>query len=148
MKIEYSDEFKKDAAKLGLGDYGYTPKWWEPVWWGFSGRLGEIFSIPKRIKWFIQRGTRGYADCDTWSLDSYIAGWLPSALRQFADEAFSHPIGTPMGKWKKTLRDIATNLEKAHDYLDLAKDYSPKKATKAKNKALTLLKKHWFDLWW
>ena len=26
----------------------------------------------KEIKWFIQRGKRGYADCDWWNLDSHI----------------------------------------------------------------------------
>ena len=34
----------------------------------------------REIKWFIQRGRRGWADCDTWSLDSYLSGWLPGAL--------------------------------------------------------------------
>ena len=27
----------------------------------------------KEIKWFIQRGKRGYAECDWWNLDSYIS---------------------------------------------------------------------------
>jgi hypothetical protein len=35
----------------------------------------------REIKWFIQRGRRGWADCDVWSLDNYLNGWLPNALR-------------------------------------------------------------------
>lgn len=39
-----------------------------------------LLNIPREIKWFYQRGTRGYADCDTWCLNHYIASWLPEAL--------------------------------------------------------------------
>jgi hypothetical protein len=34
-----------------------------------------------RVKHFIQRGRRGWADCDTWSLDDYLSGIMPDALR-------------------------------------------------------------------
>jgi len=44
------------------------------------------------IKYFIQRGHRGWADCDTWSLDNYIDGWMPAALRHL--KATKH--GVPM----------------------------------------------------
>lgn len=33
----------------------------------------HISMIPKEIKWFIQRGKRGWADCDIWSYDNYNA---------------------------------------------------------------------------
>jgi len=36
----------------------------------------------REIKWFIQRGRRGYADCDVWSLDDYLDRWMPNALRR------------------------------------------------------------------
>lgn len=32
------------------------------------------------MKFKIQRAQRGWADCDTWSLDHYLAEWLPDAL--------------------------------------------------------------------
>lgn len=31
-----------------------------------------IKNIPKKIKWFIQRGSRGYADCDIYDLDYWF----------------------------------------------------------------------------
>lgn len=31
-----------------------------------------IRNIPREIKWFVQRGKHGIADCDWWSLDTYI----------------------------------------------------------------------------
>ena len=45
----------------------------------------KVADIPYEIKWFIQRGKRGYADCDLWSLDSYLSGFLPKALRKMAE---------------------------------------------------------------
>ena len=43
------------------------------------------------VKWFIQRGWRGYADCDVWSIDWYLCGWLPGALRQLANNVHGVP---------------------------------------------------------
>lgn len=43
------------------------------------------------VVWYYQRATRGYADCDTWSLDDYLNEWLPNALRLLA----MNKIGIP-----------------------------------------------------
>lgn len=53
------------------------------VWWPLERFKDKIFGIPDEIKYFIQRGRRGYADKDLWSFDYYIAGWMPDALRDF-----------------------------------------------------------------
>jgi hypothetical protein len=49
----------------------------------------EMYS---EVKWFIQRGKRGWADRDVWSLDYYLNGWMPEALRHL--KKTKH--GTPM----------------------------------------------------
>src|SRR6266852_1897293 len=36
--------------------------------------LNRIVWWIKGLKWFWQRGRRGWADCDTWSFDNYLAG--------------------------------------------------------------------------
>jgi hypothetical protein len=36
----------------------------------------------REVRYFIQRGRRGWSDRDVWSLDHYLSGWLPDALRQ------------------------------------------------------------------
>lgn len=56
-----------------------------------------------QVKWFIQRGRRGYADCDVWSLDYYLAGWLPKALTHLQDNNISHPTGMTSKGWKTRL---------------------------------------------
>lgn len=44
------------------------------------------------VKSFFQRGWRGWADCDVWSLNCYTNRWLPDALRRL--RATKH--GLPM----------------------------------------------------
>ena len=44
------------------------------------------------IKWFLQRGWRGYADCDLWSMDDWLAEMLPRALRQLKENKHGTPI--------------------------------------------------------
>lgn len=77
------------------------------------------------IKWFIQRGHRGYADCDVWGLDSYLCDWLPAALRELASDIGGVPCdlakinkdGThdvtdkEINNWKAQLRIIADGFE-------------------------------------
>ena len=61
----------------------------------------------REIKWFIQRGRRGWADCDVWSLDNYLNGWLPSALRCLKEQKQGVPSSMfepedciPEGDWR------------------------------------------------
>lgn len=66
------------------------------------------------IKYFAQRGRRGWADCDTWSLDYYLDGWLPDALRHL--KKTKH--GTPMGMFPtepEYIDETGNPTEAAHE---------------------------------
>src|SRR5258708_21045784 len=56
-----------------------------------------------QAKWFIQRGWRGYADCDVWGLDSYLAGWMPEALERLQKNKLGYPIGMKRQGWDSRL---------------------------------------------
>ena len=43
------------------------------------------------IKWFLQRGRRGWADRDTWSMDSYLERVIPGMLIRLANAAHGYP---------------------------------------------------------
>jgi hypothetical protein len=43
----------------------------------------HICDTPRQIKWFCQRGKRGYADCDLWNLGPYTITTLLAALKEF-----------------------------------------------------------------
>lgn len=43
------------------------------------------------IKWLWQRAQRGYADCDVWSLDSYLALVITNSVEQLKNTGHSYP---------------------------------------------------------
>jgi predicted N-acyltransferase len=49
-------------------------------WWK------KIIGFPRdwclNIKWFIQRGQRGFADCDVWDFDNYLARIISNGCKQ------------------------------------------------------------------
>lgn len=100
-----------------------------------------------KIKWFIQRGTRGYADCDVWDLDSYICTWLPKALRQLRDTGCGYPMEETAKKWKDILTQMADGFEAHNLSLELPDNKEFKKQnTKLKN-GLKLFTKYFNCLW-
>jgi hypothetical protein len=57
----------------------------------FKHTIGTPRDWYKEVKWFIQRGRRGWADRDTWSLDWYLSGWMPDALRHLKNTKHGVP---------------------------------------------------------
>lgn len=62
-------------------------------WWKYWLSPRSYYNC---VKWNIQRASRGWADCDTWSLDSYLSEWLPDALRHLK----KHKHGTPCSMYE------------------------------------------------
>jgi hypothetical protein len=59
------------------------------IWWNW------LEERPRKLYWFLQRGWRGYADCDTWDFDNYLSTIIPQALRQLK----KYQTGLPT--WRK-----------------------------------------------
>jgi len=90
----------------------------ESFWYGILRLVDWVIRVPYYIKWFVQRGIRGYADCNIWNLDCYLAKMIPKALRELADISHGCPPdffdlygekGTEM--WKQTLVSMAKGFE-------------------------------------
>lgn len=58
---------------------------------------------PRMIKDFVQRGYRGYSDRDVWSMDWYLAHWMPVAIENLRDNSYGNPI--TMDEWSETEDD-------------------------------------------
>lgn len=79
-----------------------------------------IESIPRRIKSFIQRGIRGWADSDTWEFDTYLAKVISGGVKHLRDNKTGFPL---MGKnmseeqsrkeWKNILNKIIKTFKTA-----------------------------------
>src|ERR1700678_910209 len=84
---------------------------------GWNGLLNHKLNprlILNSIVWRRQRAKRGWADRDTWSLDSYIAKVISEMLVYLADHTHSYPGGgsewpTPED-WDTHLRDLARRM--------------------------------------
>ena len=68
---------------LGSGYKMFCSRWWKH--W-LSPQTYYYW-----LKYKIQRAQRGWADCDTWSLDNYLAEWLPAALRHLKEHSHGFP---------------------------------------------------------
>ena len=63
------------------------------VWRFFHYGYGDPRNIYHDIRAFVQRGRRGWADRDVWSVDSYLNSWLPDALRKLKKDKHGVPMG-------------------------------------------------------
>lgn len=75
------------------------------------------------VKWFIQRGRRGYSDRDSWNLGYYLAQWMPEAVRSLkaghgvparfvdVDEPTEMDMVRYRAQWDVTLETIAKGFE-------------------------------------
>jgi len=75
----------------------------------------------KRLKWFYQRGKRGWADCDWWSMDYYLAGIIIPMLKELKANTISYPgvrdASTPE-KWDALLDEMIEGFEAAQRVLE------------------------------
>lgn len=97
---------------------------WQPKGWGFDYSAlcvnikkdiaervrysirGNPVKLPKRlyleVKYLYQRAFRGWADCDVWSLDTSMLGYLGGAIHQLGQNPSGAPHGYP-NKYTKGL---------------------------------------------
>ena len=70
----------------------------------------------KRVKWFIQRGSRGYADCDWWALSYNLTKVILPMLKQMREHSMSYPgygqASTPE-KWDALFDEMIEGFELA-----------------------------------
>jgi len=126
--------------------------------------MNKIQDLYYKVKYFIQRGKRGWADCDVWDLDHYICDLMIQTLTHLKTitngcppELFDKNATNQSWKWEKILDEIIEgfnagkeiideknifNIENIEDY---QKEY--KYLLKKFNKGIELLKQYFFYLW-
>lgn len=96
------------------------------------------------IKYFIQRGRRGYSDRDCWGLSDHLSSILPGMLRSLKDENNE--------KWDELLESMAQGFEadiKANKMFckELFLTDKHTKLKKQRDESLKLLVKYYDSLW-
>ena len=119
--------------------------------WSYMYLAGHPWIIVKesyyRIKWFIQRGHRGYADCDVWGLDGYLAGWMPAALKQLEDNKLGRPCGMTRRGWDTRLRIMREGFEAARAIGDIPEKEQYRQLKRRLDKGLKVFSEHYLSLW-
>ena len=59
--------------------------------WVFHRIKNFLTNIPKRIKFFYQRGKRGYSDQDVWNMDWWFFSVVIPMLKQLRDTKQGYP---------------------------------------------------------
>lgn len=122
----------------------------ENIWWKAKRVWEAPFNFRREIKWFIQRGRRGYADCDWWDFDTYLSDMIPKALKAFVKEGIGYPGYKPMDtpqKWKKALKKMARGFEAHNEIGYFPRGAKLKKLQKEYKEGMELFVEHFGHLW-
>ena len=66
------------------------------------------------IKYFIQRGKRGYSNFDLMDMDTYLLDLIPNMLKSFKEKKDGFPSDLDEDKWNCILDEIINCFEKAN----------------------------------
>lgn len=124
-----------------LGSYNYAAYLYQP-----HKYFGDLYD---RVKWFIQRGYRGYSDRDTWSIDWYLCDWMPRALETLKNRKIGHPVGLTRRSWNVRLDRMinAFHIARKIQNANYKTQVEVQQALKQFRKDFNLVKIHFFSLW-
>lgn len=117
--------------------------------------------IYNQIKYFIQRGKRGYSDFDLMDFDAYLLELIPNALKDFNHKRDTYPSELSDEEWNDILNKIIFCFENANDlavFFINSPEEESQKSNKLKEKeeyiqknleqGFKLLLKYFHDLWY
>jgi len=90
----------------------------------------------KWLKWCLQRGFRGWADCDWWSMDYYLIDIIIPMLKTLRDNQMGHPCDLTEEQWVEKLNEMIEGFEAGKRVLDdeyyeiVSPDFPEKDATR------------------
>jgi len=107
--------------------------------------LEELF---RHLKWAWQRAYRGWDDTVVWSIDYYLAQYMPIWLRKLKEDKKGIPIGLTEEEWSVILYKITTGFEVAYKIIEMDYDgHGQEIAYKKFEEGMDLFKEYFFSLW-
>jgi len=113
-----------------------------------------LFNLWQDIRAFVQRGRRGYADCDVWNFDDYLSEVISSALRYLREIQQGYPGidgAATEEEWDIVLGKIIRGFDAWTEMNDIDTDWDNKmlmtKLCKEYKDGLDLFAK-WFGYLW
>ena len=148
--LEEWDAIEQAERKTLRGKIKYA--WEDFIYYPTYRFFDKIRGIPDEIKYFIQRGRRGYSDRDTWNIDYYLSSWMPQALKKMISYGNGYPgvgaANTPE-KWKVIVKKIAKGFQASYkigefEYNTLTQK---KRLQAVQEEGLKLFTKYFDNLW-
>ena len=137
----------------------------------FNTVINTIKDFPSEVKWFYQRGSRGWSDRSAWAIDAWLVDNLIPMLERLKGDKHGTPIsmfrkkdgvdkdGNPTDeadvlaeqRWNNVLNEIIYGLKCAKKLQDMDYDYEDKeltkRLTKSSQRSFELIGKYLFNLW-
>lgn len=83
--------------------------------WIFYKIINFIKRIPKEIKWFFQRGKRGWADIDVICMDYWFFRTVIPMLKRLKDTKHGYPVDMTEEEWDEKLNKMIRCFEEANE---------------------------------
>ena len=158
-EVKYAPGVQKSMARIGILMDSYKPSALTVLKWKAEKLLSWPSDAYHEIKYFIQRGKRGYSDNDCWGIDWYLSDIIPGMLDTMINDkkggGNSYP-GEGWGKeansiksWQATVRKMAKGF-KAHNKLgsfDWKNEEHRKKLEAERDEGMKLFVKYFDHLW-
>ena len=126
---------KEDVLRLPPRRYNkipiFTKSGYRMTYWKYWSTTLNPLTYYKDIVTFYQRGRRGWADRDCWSLDTYMARWIGDALHHLQSQAFHYGTTDEKGIQEyKRMIDAWDSYRHFTDDCDCIDDYKKGLSTK------------------
>ena len=126
------------------------------------GRWGIMYNARQNIKFFIQRGRKGYCDKDLWEMNTWFTRTVSRMMKEFSKVNISYPEKSDAicpgynemsdkekyQAFTKLTYHIGELLEQSGGYMHLWEYREEAERIRAKDKAFDLIRDNFFDLWW
>lgn len=83
--------------------------------WIFYRIINFFKYLPNNIKWFIQRGIRGYSDYDTWDIDYWFLNTIVPMLKQLKENKHGYPGNITAEEWDNILDKMILYFTEANE---------------------------------
>jgi len=110
--------------------------WPERLWWKIENCWKFIIRIPREIKWFFQRAIRGWADCDTWCFDWYLAKIISQGLKRLKKHKMGFPAVYTEKQWDEIIDCIIKAFELSQKVCNNELEYVPRLPPESYNDSL------------
>ena len=149
---------------------------WREKWYNkyfvipFHTLIRAIKDFPSEVKWFYQRGSRGWSDRSAWSIDTWLVDNLIPMLERLKRDKHGIPASMYRKKdlfeighstdeadvlaeerWDNIMNEILYGLKCAKKIQNSDYDYNDeeltKRLTKSSKRSFELIGKHLFHLW-